>query len=147
MDMLTNMLKIGALRTNADGSLKFPNFKLIKRLMIESNLDYEKALLLISIDDDSIIRVIREAKNSVFFAIDINGKYEIISQQNESFEKYRDELHKQVRGGGYIEWKNSDFLQPFTSEMILNRLGWRNLFIKIENNIDFLILSNELDFI
>lgn len=147
MDMLTNMLKIGALRTNVDGSLKFPNFKLIRRLMIESNLDYEKALLLIPVDADSIIRVIREGENSVFFAIEIDGKYEIISQQNENFEKYRDELHKQVRGGGYIEWKNSDFFQPFTADMILKRLGWMEVHAKIENNIELLSLSNELDFV
>lgn len=147
MALLDTLINVGKIRTDNFGRVKYPNFTLLLRIAQESNLDYQKALSLISVAPGTPIRVKESTSDSLYFLMQINGKWQEIDQQNDTLDNYKDSSHKQVRGAGFIEWINSDFEQPFTPEIILSSLGW-NRFTKALGNrsLNDLTPRDELSF-
>lgn len=37
-------------------------------------------------------------------------------------EHYKDERHKGLQGRGYVEWRNGDFAEPFTADLIAQNM-------------------------
>ena len=147
MGLLETLIQVGKIRTDNFGRVKYPNFTLLLQLAQKSNLDYEKALSLIEITSDTPIRVKESTSESLYFLMQIDREWQEIDQQNANLENYKDAMHKQVRGAGFVEWINSDFEQPFTPEIILSALGW-DRFVKAMGNRDLqgLIPRDELSF-
>lgn len=142
MNALGSLLRIGEKRTDSTGNLKFPNFRLLIKIATQAEMNFDKAISLIEIHDNSTVRVIKEGNNSVIFSIKIDDKFEYICQHSHPIGVYKDAKHPQVRGGGYIEWINEDFENKFDAESILKSLGWHRLQKYLtENNRDIVDIS------
>lgn len=147
MNSLGSLLRIGETRTDSIGNLRFPNFNLLIEIAKESQMDFDKAISLIEINDNTLVRVKKEGEGSVIFSIKVGDKFEIVAQHPHLISSYKDEKHQQVRGGGYIEWINKDFENKFDAELILKCLGWNSLknYLLFKNiSIDSLDKSDEL---